>query len=50
MGGAVANKDQLIVNLKRLNKIIKVDATDYTMTVQAGCILAHIQETGKAAR
>ncbi|WP_424946927.1 FAD-binding oxidoreductase [Candidatus Spongiihabitans sp.] len=47
MGGAVANKDQLIVNLKRLNKIIKVDAADYTMTVQAGCILAHIQEAAK---
>ncbi len=47
MGGAVANKDQLIVNLKRLNKIVEVNPTDYTMTVQAGCILANIQETAK---
>ena len=47
MGGTVANKDQLIVNLKRLNKIIEIDAADYTMTVQSGCILATIRETAK---
>jgi len=47
MGGTVSSKDQLIVNLKRLNKIAAVDATDYTMTVQAGCVLADIQEAAK---
>lgn len=47
MGGAVANKNQLIVNLKRLDNIIEVNPTDYTMTVQAGCILANIQDTAK---
>ncbi len=47
MGGSVANKDQLIINLKRLNRIIEIDSADYTMTVQAGCILASIQETAK---
>lgn len=47
MGGAVANKDQLIVNVKRLDKIVEVNPTDYTMTVQAGCILANIQDAAK---
>ncbi len=47
MGGTVASETQLIVNLKRLNKIIEVDAANYTMTVQAGCILANIQDTAK---
>jgi D-lactate dehydrogenase (cytochrome) len=47
MGGAVSTRDQLIVNLKRLNSIIAVDPVDYTMTVQAGCILSDIQAEAK---
>ncbi len=47
MGGAVANKDQIIINTKRLDKIIDIDPVNNTMTVQAGCILANIQESAK---
>lgn len=47
MGGAVATDKQLIVNLGRMNKIINIDPTNYTMEVQSGCILANIQEVAK---
>jgi D-lactate dehydrogenase (cytochrome) len=47
MGGAVSTSDQLIVNLKRLNSVIAVDPVDYTMTVQAGCILSDVQAQAK---
>ncbi len=43
VGGAVARGDQIIVNLARLSRIVAVDAANYTMRVQAGCILADIQ-------
>ncbi len=47
MGGAVATKHQLIVNLARLDKILAVDPINHTMTVQAGCILAAVQEAAR---
>ncbi|MBL8630288.1 MAG: FAD-binding oxidoreductase [Rhodospirillaceae bacterium] len=44
-GGAVANDDvsDVIVNLGRMNKVRGLDATNYTITVDAGCVLADIQ-------
>jgi FAD/FMN-containing dehydrogenase len=51
-GGAVPLADgssQLVINLSRLNKIRQVDATNYTMTVDAGCKLASLYETAEAA-
>ncbi|MBL8644457.1 MAG: FAD-binding oxidoreductase [Rhodospirillaceae bacterium] len=44
-GGAVASDDvaHVIVNLGRMNKVRRLDATNYTITVDAGCILADIQ-------
>ena len=50
-GGAVPLADgssQLVINLSRLNKIRQVDATNYTMTVDAGCKLASLYETAEA--
>ncbi|MFT5180142.1 MAG: FAD/FMN-containing dehydrogenase [Alphaproteobacteria bacterium] len=41
-GGGVAS-GEVIVNLARMNKIRAVDPFNYTMTVDAGCILADLQ-------
>ncbi|MDP2761203.1 MAG: FAD-binding oxidoreductase [Sideroxyarcus sp.] len=41
-GGAVPLKDgsrQIVINLSRMNRIRALDATNYTMTVEAGCKL-----------
>jgi FAD/FMN-containing dehydrogenase len=38
---------QLVVNLSRMNRIREVDATNYTMTVEAGCKLASLYEAAE---
>ncbi len=43
-GGAVSSDRQIILSLEKLNAIKRVDAENYSMTVQAGCILAKIQQ------
>ncbi len=43
-GGAVANGAEVILNLKRMNRIIEIDARDFTATVEAGAILKTIQD------
>ncbi len=45
-GGAVPNEDgtEVILNLSKMNRIRSIDATNYTMAVDAGCILADIQK------
>lgn len=40
---------QLVVNLSRMNRIRALDATNYTMTVEAGCILANVREAAQQA-
>ncbi len=40
---------QLVLNLSRMNHIREVDATDYTMTVEAGCKLAALYEAADQA-
>jgi len=42
-GGAVAHEGSVVISLARMNKIRAIDALDYTMTVEAGCILADLQ-------
>jgi FAD/FMN-containing dehydrogenase len=44
VGGQIPSGDQILLSLDRMTKIIDVDAADYTMTVEAGCILKNIQE------
>jgi hypothetical protein len=39
---------QVVLSLARLNRIRQVDAVNRTMTVDAGCILQHIQEAAAA--
>ncbi len=40
---------QVVVNLSRMNRIRNVDATNYTMTVEAGCKLATLYEAAEQA-
>ena len=40
----VAYEHQVVINLSRMNAIRSFDAVNYTMTVEAGCTLAHIRE------
>ena len=50
-GGSVPDRsgDELVVSLSRLNKIRAVDPAGYSMTVEAGCVLAVIQNAAIAA-
>ncbi len=47
MGGAVARAGQIILNLGRMNRVLEIDPANYTMRVQAGCILADIQDAAR---
>lgn len=40
---------QLVINLSRMDRIREIDATNYTMTVEAGCKLASLYEEAEQA-
>src|SRR5690606_11111696 len=40
---------QVVLSLGRLTRIRSVDVENNTMTVEAGCVLAHVQEAAAAA-
>jgi FAD/FMN-containing dehydrogenase len=42
-GGAVAHRGSVVISLARMNRIRAVDPHSYTMTAEAGCILADLQ-------
>ncbi len=46
VGGSIpfTGGDEVILSLSRMNKIRDIDPLNGTMTVDAGCILAHLQE------
>ncbi|MBH68169.1 MAG: hydroxyacid dehydrogenase [Rhodospirillaceae bacterium] len=50
-GGSVPLKHgtSILLSTSRLNKILSLDSTNYTMTVEAGCILQHIQKAALEA-
>ncbi len=50
-GAAVpdASGTQIVLNLSRMNRIRGIDARNNTMTVEAGCILAGLQQAAAAA-
>jgi FAD/FMN-containing dehydrogenase len=48
-GGAVAAKNGILVNLGRMNRIRALDALNFTITAEAGCILADLQRAAEAA-
>jgi FAD/FMN-containing dehydrogenase len=41
--------DQIVLNLSRMNCIRALDATNYTMTVEAGCTLASVRDAAVQA-
>ncbi len=45
VGGSVpdATGQQIVLSLSRLNQVLAVDATNLSMTVQAGCLLSQVQ-------
>jgi FAD/FMN-containing dehydrogenase len=49
VGGSVATRQNIILSLTRLNKIRALNALDYTMTVEAGCILKTAQDAAEEA-
>jgi len=49
VGGAVSAAGSLILSTARLNRILNIDPVNYTMTVEAGCILADIQAAAENA-
>jgi len=36
--------NQIVMNLSRMNRILDIDTTNYTMTVEAGCKLASVRD------
>jgi D-lactate dehydrogenase (cytochrome) len=50
-GGSVPDTrgNGIVLNLRRMNRILSVDPEDNSLTVQAGCVLANVQEAARAA-
>lgn len=50
-GGATPDESgrQLLLSLRRLNRIRVLDPANFSMTVEAGCVLAQIQQAADAA-
>src|SRR4030065_501373 len=42
--------EQIVLNLSRMNRIRAFDATNYTMTVEAGCKLADVREAAEKTK
>lgn len=51
MGGAIPDfsGQQVVISVARLNRIREIDSTNFTATVEAGCILAEVQKVVAAA-
>ena len=48
-GGATPQGGEVVVNLRRMNRIRGIDADNNSITVDAGCTLHAVQEAAKAA-
>ena len=48
VGGQMPTGPEILLSLDRMTKIISVDANDYSMTVEAGCILKNVQNAADA--
>jgi len=50
-GGATPDESgrQLVLLLRRLNRVRAIDAANFSMTVEAGCVLANVQQAADAA-
>ncbi|HYB08935.1 MAG TPA: FAD-binding oxidoreductase [Alphaproteobacteria bacterium] len=51
VGGATPHErgGEIVLSLARLNRIREIDPLNYTMTAEAGCILANLQKAAEAA-
>ncbi len=51
VGGAAAHArgDEVILSLRRMNRVRALDAANFTMTVEAGCVLEDVQRAALAA-
>ena len=51
VGGSVpdASGDQVVLSLRRLNRVLAVDTDNLSMTAQAGCTLAEVQQAAARA-
>ncbi|WP_102960475.1 FAD-binding oxidoreductase [Mangrovicella endophytica] len=49
VGGAVAGLGEVLVTMHRMNRVLEVDPENFTITVEAGCILATIQDAARKA-
>jgi len=49
VGGSVPSKSglEVVVSLEQMNKIIDIDPINYTMTLEAGCILSEVQNAAR---
>jgi FAD/FMN-containing dehydrogenase len=47
--GAATPQGEVLINLKRMNRIRNIDPANDSMTVEAGCILETVQNTAKDA-
>jgi FAD/FMN-containing dehydrogenase len=50
-GGATPDESgtQLVLSMHRLNRIREVDAANFSLTVEAGCVLAQVQAAAQQA-
>ncbi len=49
VGGAVSTPDGVLLNLGRMNRVREIDPINFTITAEAGCVLADIQRAAEAA-
>lgn len=48
VGGSIPyHTNQIVINLSRMNNIREIDAANFTMTVEAGCVLSTIQQAAQ---
>jgi len=47
--GAGLPQGEVLVSLRRMNRVRALDPLDYTITVEAGCVLAAVQQAADAA-
>jgi len=50
VGGSIPSESdaEIIISMERMNKVLDIDVINYTMTVEAGCILVEVQEAAFA--
>lgn len=48
VGGAVAGRGEIVISLKRMNRILEIDPINFTMTVEAGAVLEAVQQAAQA--